>query len=179
MVWEVCAFTSFCPLGKRSFIPVIITSSKSSPLAHEKRVRRVRAPSWRASGIPEPERTGSSADDERLNKELQAKVRELFGSRNNVTIDINRDSDVQFMVQKEDPVAEARQRKSAWTVVWSVGVLSLTAGILFTALYYSGAVHGSLDSDKRYEMPMYGSRSYIDPYQLLEEGRRAQDSTAQ
>ncbi|KAI0561945.1 hypothetical protein FGB62_69g239 [Gracilaria domingensis] len=173
------AFAPSCPLGRQYPLPLNIVTFKSPRLTYTKRAHVARAPSWRASGIPEPERAGSSADDERLSQELQAKVRELFGSRNNVTIDINADSDVQFVVQREDPALDAQQRKSAWAVIWSVGVISVAVGILFTALYYSGAVHGSFDSDKRYEMPTYGSHSYIDPYQLLEEGRQEQDSPGQ
>lgn len=105
---------------------------------------------------------------------MQAKVKELFGSRNNITIDMNTDSDVQFIVQGSAADTEAKQKSAAWSVIISVGVISVVAGVLFTAMYYAGAVHGSEDSDGRYEMPTYGTQSYIDPYQLLEEERQIQ-----
>ncbi|PXF49062.1 hypothetical protein BWQ96_01200 [Gracilariopsis chorda] len=176
---EYYAFAGAVPVLPRSNRLKSAIVSEASPFTYRKRPHIVRASSWRASGIPEPESTGSSADDERLSQELQAKVTELFGSRNNITIDMNTDSDVQFIVQRSVASTEARQKRAAWSVIISVAVISVAAGVLFTAMYYAGAVHGSEDSDGRYEMPTYGTQSYIDPYRLLEEDRQIQESKTQ
>lgn len=89
------------------------------------------------------------------------------------------DSGAQFIVRRGPGSPDYEQTKAAWTVLISIGVISVAAGILFTALYYTGAVHGSDPSERRYEMPTYGSRAYINPYELLDEDRQLQDSRAQ
>lgn len=139
--------------------------------------RRVFAKPWRASSIPEPEQSGGMADDDALSLELRNKVNELFGSRQNVTIEMETDSGVQFNVRKTDVEAEYGQSKAAWSVIGSIAVLSVVAGIAFIALYTSGAVHGS-KNERRYDMPTYGKNSYINPYELLEEDRQFQDARA-
>lgn len=131
----------------------------------------------RASSIPEPEQSGSTADDEELNLELQKKVNELFGSRQNVSIEMETDAGVQFTVRKREVEDEYRQTKAAWSVIGSIAALSVVAGIAFIALYASGAVHGS-PNERRYDMPTYGKSSYINPYELLEEDRQFQDARA-
>lgn len=128
------------------------------------------------SSIPEPERNGSSADDEALNTELQKKVNELFGSRQNISIDVETDSGVQFTVRKNQVRADYDQTKAAWSVITSIAILSIIAGVVFTAMYYSGAIHGSDPTTKRYDMPAYGKSSYVNPYELLEEDRQMQEA---
>ena len=55
--------------------------------------------------------------------------------------------------------------------------MSIVAGFIFTFLYYNGAVHGSSSADaRRYDMPTYGTASYIDPYKLLDEERKAAEN---
>lgn len=132
---------------------------------------------WRASSIPEPDQSGSTADDDALNLELRNKVNELFGSRQNVSIEMETDSGVQFTVRKREVEVKYRETKAAWSVVGSIAVLSVVAGLAFIALYATGAVHGS-PNERRYDMPTYGKNSYINPYELLEEDRQFQDARA-
>jgi len=134
---------------------------------------------WHASSIPEPERAGNPTDDDVLNAALRNKVNELYGNRNNVTIDVEMDGEAMFNVRRGPKGADWDETKSAWMVIRSILVLSACAGIVFTALYYSGAVHGSSQSERRYEMPTYGSRSYIDPYEMLNDDRQLQDSRSE
>lgn len=179
MISQSVAFANALPLLKARWFLKSATPATRASLP-DTRHSRVRAgPIWRASGIPEPERPAGSSDDDRLNRELRAKVEELFGNRKNVTIDMDTESGVQFVVQKAGAASESQQVKAAWTVIISTGVISIAAGILFTALYYTGAIHGSDPIDKRYEMPTYGSRSYIDPYQLLDDDTELLESTRQ
>lgn len=131
---------------------------------------------WKISNMSEPEQTGSSAEDEMLQVELQQKVKELFGSRQNVTINMDTESEVAFNVRRAAGPTEEEQRKSAISVITTIVILSIAAGALFTGLYYNGAIHGSDNSNKRYEMPSYGSKSYMDPFELLEEDRQFQES---
>lgn len=128
------------------------------------------------SSSQDPELSGNSEEDDALNRELQQKVIELFGSRQNVSIDVETDSGVQFIVRKREVAADYRQSKAAWTVITSIAVLSVVAGVAFTLLLYTGAVHGSDQTVRRYEMPTYGKSSYIDPYELLEDDREFQDA---
>ena len=131
---------------------------------------------WKASNSSEPEQTGSSAEDEILQLELQQKVKELFGSRQNVTIDMDTERGVAFNIRREAGPTEEQQRKAAISVITSIVILSIAAGALFTGLYYNGAIHGSDNSNKRYEMPSYGSEAYVDPFELLEKDRQFQES---
>lgn len=85
------------------------------------------------------------------------------------------DSSVQFMVRNRNYGTEYRQTRYAWTVISSIAVISVVAGLAFAALFYSGAVHGS-DQERRYEMPTYGRGSYVNPYELFEEDRQFKDS---
>lgn len=116
----------------------------------------------------------ASAEDERLQSELQAKVNELFGGRQNVTIDMKKDSDVRFIVRRstsydrksESP--EVQWLRSPRYIMTFIIVVSVVTGAFFTALYYSGAVHGyDLSDNRHFEMPTYGKDSYIDPYEML------------
>lgn len=137
-------------------------------------------PLWRASSLPPPPSSSNDPEDDALSRELRAKVNELFGGRHNVTIDIEPDSDsgrVQFTVRNR-PLAAAHaqhqaQVRMAWNVITSIAVMSVVAGLAFVALFYSGAVHGAGEAERRYEMPTYGKSSYVDPYRLLEEERQA------
>lgn len=151
---------------------------QNRPFRFAHRSRPSRASTWRAANVPEPEQPESSAsEDEVLSSSLQAKVKELFGSRQNVLIDVDTDSGVQFTVRRGN--AELQETKAAWTVVVSIGVISIAAGAIFTVMYYAGAIHGSQDTARRYEMPTYGSKSYINPYELLEQDRQLQTSKPQ
>lgn len=137
---------------------------------------------WQANTSPENDRTtGNTPEDDELHSELRAKVNELFGGRHNVKIDVNTDSDVQFFVQRKkhsNPVLEWMRTPSY--VFTFIIVVSLITGTFFTVLYYSGAIHGFNSSDDgHYEMPSYGSSSYIDPYELLKRDRELQDSKYQ
>ncbi|CDF32093.1 unnamed protein product [Chondrus crispus] len=146
--------------------------SKTTRVYHANRVKVSRR--WHASSIPEPEQGGNTADDDALNLELRNKVNELFGSRQNVSIEMEADSNVQFRVRKREVEYEYRQTKAAWSVIGSVAALSVAAGIAFIVLYATGAVHGS-PNERRYDMPTFGTTSYIDPYELLEEESQFQD----
>lgn len=149
-------------------------------------------PTWRASLSPDPNNPAPADDDDALQEDLSAKVQELFGGRQNVTIDVEPDSNVRFIVrdnarpaqqrrrQRQQPQQQQQQQdgqsavvqrlRSPWYIVSSIAVVSLVTGAVFTALYYSGAVHGYDGSDPgHYEMPTYGKSSYIDPYELLEQ----------
>lgn len=129
----------------------------------------------------------ASAEDERLQSELQAKVNELFGGRQNITIDMKKDSDVRFIVRRstgydgksESP--ELQWLRSPRYIMSFIIVVSIVTGAFFTALYYSGAVHGyDLSDNRHFEMPTYGKDSYIDPYELLQkEQLRAEGSGPQ
>lgn len=146
-------------------------------------------PNWFASQTPEQDPIPPSPEDEALQQELRAKVNELFGGRQNVSIDIDPDSGrAKFSVLRQRAgvagrgasIAEADQaieRNSALTIIQTIAIVSLLTGIVFTALYYSGAVHGSNSADMRhYDMPTYGTKSYINPYELLDDDRQFQDS---
>lgn len=130
---------------------------------------------WRASSIPESEQSGSSAEDDRLSLELRKKVNELFGGRQNVKIEMETDSNVQFTVHNKDYGTGYQQTRYAWTLISSIAVISVVAGLAFAALFYSGAVHGS-DQERRYEMPTYGKSSYVNPYELFEEDGQFKDA---
>lgn len=128
------------------------------------------------SSRPDRELSGNSAEDEALQKELQQKVKELFGSRQNISIDVETDSGVQFIVRRRAVEADMRQTKAAWSIITSVAIISVVAGVAFIALFYSGAVHGSDQSTSKYDMPTYGKSSYINPYELLEDERELQEA---
>lgn len=124
---------------------------------------------WRASSIPESEKSGGSAEDDTLSVEFRQKVNELFGGRQNVKIEMEADSGVQFTVRNKNYGTDYQQTKYAWAVISSIAVISVVAGLAFAVLFYSGAVHGSDQQERRYEMPTYGKSSYINPYELIEE----------
>lgn len=138
--------------------------------------RRFQRKIWHASQNRDSERSGIPADDEILNKELQKKVNELFGGRQNVKIEMEQDSSVQFTVRNRGIGSSYDETKAAWTVIGSITAFSLVVGIIFTIMFYSGAVHGSDQDDRRYDMPTYGKSSFINPYELLDEDREFQDA---
>lgn len=140
-----------------------------------------------ASASPEQDRpTGNTPEDEVLHTELRAKVKELFGGRQNVRIDIDKDvTSVQFTVGNKTPTTPSSSSsatidnqviRSRRYILTFIAIVSLITGTVFTSLYYSGAVHGfDSNDDSHYEMPTYGTNSYIDPYQLLDdEGKQLQ-----
>lgn len=117
-----------------------------------------------------------SPEDEMLQSELRAKVDELFGSRQNVEIDVSTDmSQAQFTLRepalsRSASSSVADRFRSPKYILTFIAVVSLVTGTFFTALYFTGAVHGLDPSrDNHYEMPTYGKDSYIDPYRLLEQ----------
>lgn len=160
----------------------------------------------RASSLPD-NKGRATPDDETLQSELRAKVNELYGGRQNVRIDVDTDSStVQFTVRNRarPPVYSSRNTiasssspsagngnepitdlfRSTRYILTFIAVVSLVTGTFFTALYYSGAIHGfDRSNDSHYEMPAYGTDSYIDPYELLDQesktlqGLTQQDST--
>lgn len=132
-------------------------------------------PLWRASSLPTPPSSSNEPDDDALSRELRAKVNELFGGRQNVTIEMESDSGgVQFNVRNRPSAAQQQsQTRMAWTVIGSIAIMSVVAGLAFVALVYSGAVHGADEAHRRYDMPTYGKSSYVDPYKLLDDERRA------
>lgn len=119
---------------------------------------------------------GPSREDAELNLELQAKVRELFGGRENVSIEMDdADGRAEFLVRTAPDGADYKEYRSAVWTVGSVVAMSVVAGLVFTFLFFTGAVHGS-SNERRYEMPTYGTRTYINPYQVLDEDRIFQDA---
>lgn len=153
------------------------------------RVERRPWPQWQ--GCDASDKKGGKSEgnetpeDDALQSDLRAKVNELFGGRHNVTIDMNTDSEVNFKVDRRSASFVSRSPssravnalRSPWYIVSSILVVSLVTGVFFTALYYSGAVHGfDTSDDGHYEMPSYGTDSYIDPYELLQRDREFHDS---
>lgn len=164
--------TKLIPTG-----PVVV------PVRPQRKPRCTRKAAW-WNCDREANNRANMPEDDALQSDLQAKVNELFGGRQNVTIDMNTDSEVQFTVNRNGrsgrAVVEPSVDRFRWYVFTSLVVVSVVTGAFFTALYYSGAVHG-LDptDDRHYEMPSYGSGSYIDPYELLQHDREFQDSKSQ
>ncbi|KAK4537221.1 hypothetical protein CDCA_CDCA11G3246 [Cyanidium caldarium] len=72
-----------------------------------------------------------------------------------------------------------RGTRQALFVVFSVAVLSALSGLLFTFLYFTGAVHGP-SPHGMHEAPTYGRDSYVNPYEMLErESQRLLDRHVQ
>ena len=110
-----------------------------------------------------------SAEDARLHSELRAKVNELFGGSENVTIRVDGGDRAEFTVRTAPDGGEMQSYRHALVTVASIAAMSAIAGVLFMYLFSTGAVHGSPQPQKRYEMPTYSTRSYIDPYELLQQ----------
>ena len=110
-----------------------------------------------------------SNDDEKLQSELNDKIRELFGGSENISIKMDEDDSAEFLVRRGPGGVNVSSYRFAWVNASSVLIaVSAIAGLLFAYLYFSGAVHGSPSPNRRYEMPTYKTRSYIDPYELLD-----------
>ncbi|KAK4533813.1 hypothetical protein CCYA_CCYA19G4695 [Cyanidiococcus yangmingshanensis] len=67
----------------------------------------------------------------------------------------------------EDAAEAERSRSQALFVVASIFFLSVISGVVFVYLYDIGAVHGGGHS-VNYKPPVYGTETYINPYELLE-----------
>ncbi len=109
-------------------------------------------------------------DDAELQRQLRAKVKELFGGSENVSILVTGDR-AEFTVRRAPNGETPSSYKTALATVASIAVISVVAGILFAYLYSTGAVHGSPQPQRRYDMPQFSTSSYIDPYELLEAER--------
>jgi hypothetical protein len=108
------------------------------------------------------------AEDSVLARELRLKVQELYGSSDNVAI-VSKPDSVEFRVLRR-AVEEDGELRSAWFTVLSIGVVTVLSIAGFAALVNLGAVHDARTTDRTYEMPAYGKRSYVNPYELLQEG---------
>lgn len=118
----------------------------------------------RASQLPERE---VADDDAALQRELRAKVKELFGGSENVSIAVHGDS-AEFTVRRRTDGSTPNEYRQAIVTVASITVISVVAGFLFAYLYYSGAVHGSPNPERGYDSTRYSSRNYVsDPYEVL------------
>lgn len=128
----------------------------------------------RASQLPSEENLPNGGtdnhDDAQLQNELREKVKELFGGSENVSIVVDGDR-ADFTVLTAPDGSNVTEYRQAIVTVASIALMSAAAGLLFTFLYYSGAVHGATAPQTRYEMPTYATRSYVDPYELLESER--------
>lgn len=138
-----------------------------------------RRTAWTVKAMYEKDgKSDASAEDELLHSELREKVKELFGGRQNVTIDMQKDSDVRFIVHGQGTRTmspEVQWLRSPRYFLTFIVAVSVVTGAFFTAMYYTGAVHGYDLSDKHhYEMPTYGKDSYIDPYELLQKEQQRQ-----
>lgn len=143
------------------------------PLCRRRAGRSVSAPVSAAADIPgggdgraNGDRNGQ-ADDAQLQRELREKVRELYGGSENVSILVTGDK-AEFTVRKGPEDQDMSSYKSAVGTAASIVLMSVAAGLLFSFLYYTGAVHDSSQTHRRYDMPKYASDTYIDPYTLLE-----------
>jgi hypothetical protein len=112
----------------------------------------------------------SADDDDRLQLELRLKVRELYGGRENVAIVTEGlDDTVEFRVRQGPGGVDYTSYRAAWFTVGGILVSALLSMGLFFYLVKTGAVHDSTRTRVRHEMPSYGTRTYIDPYGLLQE----------
>lgn len=120
-------------------------------------------------------RDGPEADDSALARELQLRVKELYGGSDNVAIESGADS-VEFRVLRAGRSAEAEELRSAWFTVLSIGVATAISIAGFAALVNLGAVHDARLTSRDYEMPAYGKRSYVNPYELLQDEAAGSDT---
>jgi hypothetical protein len=131
----------------------------------------------RASCMPRmQERRGDSEinesadDDDRLHRELTRKVRELYGGRENVAIVTEgQDDAVEFRVRQGPGGIDFTTYRTAWFTIGGVLACAVVSLGLFTFLLKTGAVHDAAGTKSRHAMPSYGSRTYINPYELLQE----------
>ncbi len=151
------AFCSTAPVllpGRRNRVGVCAGSRRVAP----------RRTPPRCSSQQPPEREIAPENDA-LQRELRAKVKELFGGAENVTIAVNTDSPEFTVRRAPDGVAAPSEYRQAAATVASIAVLSVVAGLLFAYLYYNGAVHGSPQPDHTLGAPSSARR--YDPYTLL------------
>lgn len=108
-------------------------------------------------------------DDAKLNDELKRRVRELFGdgkeARPGVGGQYSFDSG--SMRKAQGGEGAVGDRRDAVFTLSSIAVMSVIAGIVFTFLWNSGFVHDGAIQRRYYDMPTYGSASYIEPFELL------------
>jgi len=116
---------------------------------------------------------GNDMDDQQLNAELQRRVKELFGSSRRESVNgaaDRKEGEYSFEPQNSrDPLrAPSRgSRQDALFTLTSIAVMSVIAGILFTFLFESGYIHDASQDRPYYNMPTYGTTSYIEPVELL------------
>lgn len=110
---------------------------------------------------------GGQVDDAQLQRELRDKVKELYGGSENVSILVTGDK-AEFTVRKGPADQDMSTYKAAVGTAASIALMSIAAGLLFSFLYYTGAVHDSSQTPRRYDMPKFSSDTYVDPYTLLE-----------
>lgn len=103
-------------------------------------------------------------EDILLARSLRRKVDQLYGS-----------SDYRAVVRpgeqrigERSAADEEAEVRSAWGFVLSVGVAAVVSIAGFAALVQVGAVHDSGRVERTYEMPAYGTGSYVNPYELLD-----------
>lgn len=142
-------------------------SLSRSPFERTAPRRRSRATITMLRGRDDDGPSGS-VDDARLNHELRMKVKELYGSAENVSIESNGDS-VEFRVMRSPDGGNLTEYRSAVFTVQSIVVMSIVAIIGFAAMVKIGAVHDGAVTERTYEMPTYGKSSYVNPYELLQE----------
>jgi hypothetical protein len=112
----------------------------------------------------------SAADDERLHRELRMKVRELYGGRENVAIVTEgSDDEVEFRVRRGPGGEDYTSYRAAWFTVGGIIASAVISLAFFGYLVKVGAIHDAKGTEHRHEMPTYGTRTYQDPYELLQE----------
>lgn len=151
-----------------------LVTQRSSLRTHNKTVRRCPsrrfARSVRMTGNSGPGERKAADDDDQLQQELRMRVQELYGSRDNIAIETNGAGDtVDFRVIGGPRGPDLTSYRSAWFTIASIVGLAFLAGVLFTGLYYKGAVHLDTKEPRRYAMPTLNTASYVEPYELLEE----------
>lgn len=110
-------------------------------------------------------------ENDALQRELRAKVKELYGGTENVSIALNGgDDDDEERALPEFTVTDGEYRQAVFTVS-SIAVLSVLAGLVFAFMYNSGAIHGSPEPQKIQNGPRpyqnTNSHSRLDPYAML------------
>lgn len=138
--------------------------SRAAVCVTSRRVCTRRRVTPRCSSQQQPEREIAPENDA-LQRELRAKVKELFGGAENVTIAVNTDSPKFTVRRAPDGVASPTEYRQAVTTVASIAVLSVVAGLMFIYMYNTGAIHGSPQPDHSHSS--YSSSRRYDPYTLL------------
>jgi hypothetical protein len=107
---------------------------------------------------------GGDPENERLYKELRSKVDELYGSAENVSIVSRADDTVDFRVMRP---SSAKEYRMAWMTVGSIAALTALSFAAFAFLSQTGAIHSG--TNRTFEAPTYKTRTYVNPYSLLEQ----------